>query len=307
MSRDIAASVHQRLLNHAKKEGVRFNDVLQRYAMERWLYRLSKSEYRERFILKGALLLIAWDLPVTRPTRDIDMLARVQNDLDGIRQLIGDLCRVECEEDGLIFAAESVTTERIAEDALYEGVRAKFNGSLGNARIAMQIDLGFSDVVTPSPVDLIYPTILDQPAPRLKAYNRETAIAEKLDVMVKLGELNSRMKDYYDLWTLARHFEFDGSVLTDAIKATLERRGRRLQTNQLPGLEDAFAQTPSKQTQWKAFLRRTVPDQQDVELKEVVSTIRAFLSPLLTGISAGEPFEKQWKPKRGWTRGGNSK
>ncbi len=142
MSKDMAASVHQRLLNHARKEGVRFNDVLQRYALERWLYRLSKSDHSERFILKGALMLTAWDLPVTRPTRDIDMLAQVQNDLGGIRQLIADVCRVQCEDDGLIFAAESVTTERIAEDALYEGVRAEFKASLGNARIAMQIDLG---------------------------------------------------------------------------------------------------------------------------------------------------------------------
>ena len=152
MSKDMAASVHQRLLNHARKEGVRFNDVLQRYALERWLYRLSKSDHSERFILKGALMLTAWDLPVTRPTRDIDMLAQVQNDLGGIRQLIADMCLVQCEDDGLIFAAESVTTERIAEDALYEGVRAEFKASLGNARIAMQIDLGFSDVVTPAHV-----------------------------------------------------------------------------------------------------------------------------------------------------------
>lgn len=205
MSKDMAASVHQRLLNHARKEGVRFNDVLQRYALERWLYRLSKSDHSERFILKGALMLTAWDLPVTRPTRDIDMLAQVQNDLGGIRQLIADMCRVQCEDDGLIFAAESVTTESIAEDALYEGVRVAFKGSLGNAQIAMQIDLGFSDVVTPAPVDLIYPTILEHPAPHLQAYNRETAIAEKFEAMVKLGELNSRMKDFFDVWLLAEN------------------------------------------------------------------------------------------------------
>lgn len=151
MSKNFAASVHQRLLNHARKEGVRFNDVLQRYALERWLYRLSKSDHNGQFILKGALMLVAWDLPVTRPTRDIDMLARVPNDPDGIRQLIAAVCSVESEEDGLFFASEAVSTEPIAEDALYEGVRAEFKGSLGNVRIAMQIDLGFSDVVTHRP------------------------------------------------------------------------------------------------------------------------------------------------------------
>lgn len=264
MSRDIAASVHQRLLNHARKEGVRFNDVLQRYALERWLYRLSKSEHCEQFILKGALMLIAWDLPVTRPTRDIDMLARIQNDLDGIRQLIADVCRVECEEDGLIFAAESVTTERIAEDALYEGVRADFKGSLGNARIAMQIDLGFSDVVTPAPVDLTYPTILEQPAPCLKAYNRETAIAEKFEAMVKLGELNSRMKDFFDIWSLAQSQSFDGAILSKAIAHTFERRNTPKDGDAVC-FSETFGNSPDKQKQWQAFARRSqlagqVPD-----------------------------------------------
>ena len=295
MSKEMAASVHQRLLNHARKEGVRFNDVLQRYALERWLYRLSKSDHSERFILKGALMLTAWDLPVTRPTRDIDMLAHVQNDLGGIRQLIADLCRVQCEDDGLIFAAESVTAERIAEDALYEGVRVAFKGALGNARIAMQIDLGFSDVVTPAPVDLSYPTILDCPAPRLKAYNRETAIAEKFEAMVKLGELNSRMKDFFDIWSLAGNQSFD-DVLSNAIARTFERRNTPKDGDAVC-FSEAFGNSPDKQKQWQAFAKRSqltgkVPE----AFVDVWRLATHFLKPMLADSGAST----YWPPGGPW-------
>lgn len=297
MSKDIAASVHQRLLNHARKEGVRFNDVLQRYALERWPYRLSKSDHRERFILKGALMLIAWDLPVTRPTRDIDMLARVQNDLGGIRQLIADLCRMPCEDDGLVFAAESVITERIAEDVLYEGVRAEFNASLGNARIAMQIDLGFSDVVTPDPVDLSYPTILDYPAPHLKAYNRETAIAEKFEAMVKLGELNSRMKDFFDIWSLAGNESFDGVILSKAVANTFERRNTQKDSDAVCFSEN-FGNSPDKQKQWQAFVKRTQLTGQIPEtFDKVWRVVTQFLKPLL----ADSGIVTCWPPGGPWS------
>jgi predicted nucleotidyltransferase component of viral defense system len=296
MTKEIAASIHQRLLNHARKEGVRFNDVLQRYALERWLYRLSKSEHCERFVLKGALMLIAWDLPVTRPTRDIDMLAWVQNDLDGIRQLIAEVCRVECEEDGLLFSAESVTTERIAEDALYEGVRAGFKGSLGNARIPMQADLGFSDVVTPAPVDLTYPTILEQPAPRLKAYNRETAIAEKFQAMVKLGELNSRMKDFFDIWSLAGSQSFDGAILSKAVANTFERRNTPKNGNAVC-FSETFGDSPDKQKQWQAFATRSqLTEQIPGAFVDVWRVVTQFLKPILADLEAATC----WPPGGPW-------
>lgn len=297
MSKDIAASIHQRLLNHARKEGVRFNDVLQRYALERWLYRLSKSEHIEEFILKGALMLVAWDLPVTRPTRDVDMLARVQNDPDGIRQVIADVCRVECEEDGLIFAAESVATERIAEDALYEGVRAEFKGSLGNARIAMQVDLGFSDVVTPAPVDLTYPTILGQPAPRLKAYNRETAIAEKFEAMVKLGELNSRMKDFFDIWSLAASQSFDGAILSKAVANTFARRNTP-KNGDAVCFSETFGDSPDKQKQWQAFAKRSqLTEQVPGAFVDVWRVVTQFLRPMI----AHSGTTKRWPPGGPWS------
>ncbi len=297
MSRDIAASIHQRLLNHARKEGVLFNDVLQRYALERWLYRLSISDHGECFILKGALMLHAWNLPVTRPTRDIDMLACVPNEPNGIRQLISDICCAECEDDGLLFTAESVTTEHIAEDAVYEGVRAKFNGSLGNARIAMQIDLGFSDVITPAPVNLAYPTILNQPAPLLKAYNRETAIAEKFEAMLKLGELNSRMKDFFDIWSLATHQSFDGAILSKAVARTFERRNTPKDSD-ASCFSHAFGNSPDKQKQWQAFAKRSqLTGQVPEAFADVWQAVMQFLKPMLSNSDA----TICWSPGGPWT------
>ncbi len=184
---NIAASVHQRLLNLAKVRGRPFNELLVYYGIERFLYRLSISRHAEAFILKGALTLLVWQTPVTRPTRDIDLLGRTSNDLEAIRVLVAEVCQQTVEDDGLIFDPASVNTDRIAEDADYEGVRASFQGQLGNARIAMQIDNGFSDVITLAPISVTYPVMLNQPAPQLMAYNRETAIAEKLEAMVSLG------------------------------------------------------------------------------------------------------------------------
>ncbi len=180
MTVNLAKSVHQRLLNLAKHRGQRFSDLFQHYALERWLYRLSVSPHRNRLVLKGALMLVAWGLPRSRPTRDIDVLARADNDLEHIRELVAEVCQTTVDGDGLLFDAESVRTERIAEDALYEGVRATFTGRLGNAKAPMQIDLGFSDLITPGPIAILYPSLLNMPQAELMAYNQETVIAESL-------------------------------------------------------------------------------------------------------------------------------
>ena len=190
--------------------------MAQHYALERWLYRLSCSAYADRLVLKGALLLRTWGIPAVRPTRDIDLLARASNDLDAIRQMVADICEAEVEADGMSYDPTAVATAGISEDADYRGVRATFSGELGTARYPMQIDLGFSDVVTPPPVEIEYPTLLDLPAPHLQTYNRETAIAEKFEAMVKLGELNSRMKDFYDIWALSSTGTFAGKALAAA-------------------------------------------------------------------------------------------
>ena len=256
MTANLAKSVHQRLLNLSKQRGQRFNDLLQHYALERWLYRLSASRHRDRFILKGALMLVAWNLPRSRPTRDIDMLARADNDLDHIQHLISDICQTMVENDGLHFDVNSILTERISEDALYEGVRATFLGRLGNAKAPMQIDLGFGDVITPGPTGIVYPSLIDMPQAELMAYNPETAIAEKFEVMVKLGELNSRMKDFFDIWMLSQSRSFVGVELRAAITSTFKNRGTTLDAGAVCFSQE-FATLPSKQSQWMAFLRRS--------------------------------------------------
>lgn len=188
------------------------------YALERWLYRLSLSPHADQFVLKGALMLVVWRIPTTRPTRDIDLLARTSNNLDAVRELVAEICSTPVQGDGLSFDAEKVTTTRIAEDALYEGVRATFPGAIGSTKVAIQLDLGFSDLITPGPDRITFPCLLGQAPPVLAAYNRETAIAEKYEAMVKLGELNSRMKDFFDIWALAQSGPFAGAVLSATIR-----------------------------------------------------------------------------------------
>lgn len=297
--KNMAASVHQRLMNVSKTTNRRFSDVLQHYALERWLFRLSQSKHRERCFLKGALLFVVWKTPTTRPTRDIDLLARMSNDLEFIRTVIAEICEVPVDDDGLIFDSASVATARIAEDAVYEGVRAAFQAKLGNARIAMQVDLGFSDVVTPAPARISYPAILEQPTAELLAYNRETAIAEKFEAMVKLGELNSRMKDFFDIALLATNFDFDGDALAAAIRATFDRRGTEMQPNPIC-FSEQFAQNPSKAAQWKAFLQRSQVSESPAEFAAVVDRVRDFLRPLAVWMASGNITDSRWPVGGPW-------
>jgi predicted nucleotidyltransferase component of viral defense system len=304
LSTPTSHSVQARLLNYSRARQENHNHTLSRYAIERLMYRLSRSPHAGRFVLKGAMLFVLWLDDSHRPTKDLDLLGLGEFSADSLRAVFEEVCATAVEDDGVEFFKELIAIEEIREAEVYQGLRVQIIGSLGGIRLNVSVDVGFGDAVLPRPKEETFPALLDLPNPKLKTYPRETVVAEKLDAMVALGLRNSRMKDYYDLWTLARHFEFEGRLLTDAIKATLDRRGRRLQTAQLPGLEDTFAQTPGKQTQWKAFLRRTVPEQQDVALAEAVTTIRAFLTPVLTGILASKPLEEHWEPKRGWTSAG---
>jgi len=296
--KNMAASVRQRLTNAAKAENRRFGDVMQFYALERWLFRLSQSQYRDRLILKGSLLFVVWKIPATRPTRDIDLLGRLKNDLEYIRAAVAEVCRARVDDDGLMFDPETVTTERIAEDADYQGVRATFQATLGNARIPMQIDIGFSDIITPAPMAINYPTILDYPSANLLAYNRETVIAEKYEAMVKLGEINSRMKDFFDVATLAACFDFQGKELAAAILATFAHR----QTAILPKpvcFSGQFARDAARAAQWKAFVRRSVIVGAP-EFPAVIEDVRNFLQPIASKLANNEPFDQHWDRGATW-------
>jgi len=210
--KNVAASVRQRLLNAARESGRPYDELLQYFAMERFLFRLSASPHGERFVLKGGLLLATWYAAPTRATRDIDLLGNVKNDVDRIVAIVGEVCGQVVEPDGLEFDAGTIVGERIAEEAEYEGVRVRFRGNLDNAQLSMQIDVGFGDAVVPAPVEVDYPTLLDLPAPRVRAYTRESVIAEKFHTMVRRGLLNSRMRDFFERGLRATPGGPDGRV-----------------------------------------------------------------------------------------------
>ena len=297
---NVAASVRQRLMNTAKASGRPFQEVLQYFAMERFLYRLSKSPHSDRFILKGALMFTVWGAPASRPTRDIDLLAHLNNDLAAIVPVMRDICRQDVEPDGVTFDVDTLTGEVIKEAADYSGVRVTFSGYLQNARIAMQIDIGFGDVVEPAAKLIDYPTILELAGPRLRAYPKETVVAEKYEAMVKLGQLNSRMKDFFDLWMLSRQFAFDGPLLATAVSRTFTNRQTALDSNPVAFTPEFFGD-PMKQTQWRGFLRKSKLEIAPTDLAQVIASIHDFLAPLTEALVAGQPFDMKWEPSGPWS------
>ena len=250
------ASIRQRLLDRARIRGEDFQLVLDRYAVERLLYRLSISPHRDQFLLKGALLFALWFDQPHRPTRDADLLGFGPPEPERLAALVAELCAIE-DDDGLRFDVGSMAVEPIREEAAYEGLRIRLLAFLGDARCHVQWDVGFGDAVTPAPADVDYPVMLEgMPAPRLRVYPRETVFAEKLEAIATLGIANSRMKDYFDLLALLREGAMDNPVLTEAVRATFQRRGTALPDGVPFGLTDAFATDAQKQAQWTAFLRR---------------------------------------------------
>lgn len=276
--KNIAASIRQRLLNRSRADSRSFNELLQHYGMERFLYRLSVSEYAPHYILKGALMLRAWNSPEFRPTMDIDMLGKTSNDEANILSQIRTVMSVEVEPDGLTFDPESIQSERITEDADYDGIRIRFRGALGTARINMQIDIGFGDIVYPGPERAELPCMLDAPAPSLLCYSRESAIAEKFEAMVSLGEFNSRMKDFYDIWLLSRQFDFEFDRLAEAIRLTFQKRDTEL-AEPIDAFSEAFI--TSRQPLWTAFRKRLKQEHLPESFAQITSEIEAFIGPIM--------------------------
>jgi predicted nucleotidyltransferase component of viral defense system len=275
-----AASIRARLLNVAKAQGVDFNQVLIRFALERMLYRLSQSAHSERFLLKGALLFTLWyDMP-HRATRDADLLGFGASDLISLGQTFRDIASVAVN-DGIEFDPDSVVTEEIRKEAGYAGARVLVSGELARARFKTQVDIGFGDAVTPGPLDATYPVLLaDLPAPQLRVYPVYTVIAEKLHAIVLLGMTNSRMKDYYDLSVLLERETLDVDLLAKAIRATFERRGLAIPVGRPVGLSDEFAEDASRQSLWRTFLKKN--EFEHNPLSATVERIRKALEAALT-------------------------
>ncbi len=296
---NLSASIRQRLLNKAHETNRPFDELLQYYAIERFLYRLFRSSHGDQFILKGALMFQIWGETTGRPTRDIGLLGHVTNDLDVLKRIIREVCLQEVEPDGLTFDMDSIRGERIIVNADYSGARINFSGFLGKGKIPMQIDIGFADVVFPKPVRQQYPTLFAMPSPWVYGYPPESAVAEKFQAMVFLGAVNSRMKDFYDLWLLAEKFEYAGSTLQKAIRDTFRRRKTAIPGEVPAGLSDTFA--AGNQAQWQAFLRRTGIRSAPASLLEVIRILQRCLLPLINTGTPGRRFNAVWKPGGPWS------
>jgi predicted nucleotidyltransferase component of viral defense system len=295
--KNVSASVHQQLLNIAKESARPFNEVLQYFAMERFLYRLSQSQHTDSLVLKGALLFRVWDVPDSRATRDIDFLAYLDNSPDKMATIVRDICAIEDTDDGLAFDPDTVEAHRIKEGADYEGVRIRFIGRLGNARIHMQVDAGFGDLVHPGAVQAEYPTLLDLPAPSLRTYPPETAIAEKAETMVSLGSLNSRMKDFHDIWRMSRQFNFQGDELCEAVKCTF--RNRNTAMVEFDDLVAELLDNENLDRQWAAFLGKSTLTEPE-KFPQVLAAIGDFLSPVFSSIRNNKIFDEEWIAPGPW-------
>ena len=298
--KNTAASVRDRLLSLARERGEDFQLLLTQYGLERLLYRLSQSDYRERFILKGAMLFILWSEQPHRPTRDVDFLGFGDSSEAGLQKIFHELCELAVEDDGLRFMSDSVRVEAIRDDTEYGGMRVKLFGDLAGARVPIQADIGFGDAVTPEAKEIDYPTLLDSPAPHLKAYPRETVMAEKYQALINLGMANSRMKDFYDLWIIAREFHFDGPTLSCAIRNTFSRRRTPLPEGIPSGLTSGFYEDTQKNIQWNAFLRKGLLVTSPASLAEVCLLLQIFLGPPTQALVQDKDFRATWEPGGPW-------
>ncbi len=305
MKRDVknlSASVQSRLQNEARKLGRPIDWIYKYYASERFLYRLSQSEHCNKFVLKGGLIFVGWGIPLRRHTKDIDLRGYINNNLVEVIRIFKDVFAQNVEPDGMEYLVETVTAEVILEEAESSGIRVHLWARLGKTnRIHMQIDIGFSDDIVPPANVINYPTILSElPGPILQGYPKEAVIAEKLHCIITRGRINSRMKDFYDLWFIIMQFNIKGVILQDAIKNTFINR-KTLIPNDLPvGLSDDFVK--AKKGQWQAFLNTFNPEFQDVnDFTYIIHSLRDFFIPVLQAISEGKPFDFSWSARDGWT------
>ena len=296
---DLAASVQARLRNLARSSLRSYEELLRYYSNERFLYRLSRSPHAERFVLKGALVLYAWGLPGGRPTRDIDLRAYADSALPAVIAAVKAICAQPVEPDGCVFDAGTVVGEAIQGTAAYPGAQVRFQGFLGSSLLPMRLDLNYSDAVVPDAEQITFPTLLGMPPPRLRGYAPDTVVAEKVQAMAVLGDINSRMKDFYDIWLLARKRPFRGDTLCRALEATFRQRQTRVPG---PGGASFLQDLPADRQQlWTAFVRR-LPAQLEApeELASVMDLLTKFLLPPLEAVSAGKQFHRSWNPGGPW-------
>jgi predicted nucleotidyltransferase component of viral defense system len=297
--KNITASILQRLKNYSQAQREDHGLTLSNYAIERFLYRLSISKYTEEFVLKGAQLFRIWTDKSYRPTRDLDLLRFGSPDIAGLVKIFQAVCNVETEvEDGVVYLEESVRAEVIREENEYDGIRIKLEFKIGRAGQFMQVDIGFGDSVSPPATKIQFPTILEMPSPNLKAYTRDTVVAEKVEAMIILGYANSRMKDFYDVYKLSKEFDFEWNTLKKSIQLTFKKR-RTAIPNELPlAFTEEFSGDSIKQTQWNAFLRKN--SLVSISFPQAIEGIKTFVEPIFMAISNSNDNNYIWSSRKGW-------
>ena len=296
--KNMGHSVNVRLKQLAQEQNVSFDYLLLRYAYERFLYRLGQSPYAKRFILKGASVFSVWFGPMLRVTRDTDLLCHGNSNPEYLVQCFREICETVVPDDGIVFDSSSISSSEIKKDAKYHGTRIAFNARIQNARVPMQFDIGFGDSIYPEAELQEYPRLLDSfQAPNILVYSRYTVIAEKFEAITALGMLNSRLKDFFDIWLLSERFDFDFQLLEQAISKTFQRRDSILPAELPVGLTKEFYEDPIKQSQWRAFLKKVSPKQKPESLREAIDKISIFLLPF---VSSGKKQLTKWVAGKGW-------
>lgn len=281
--RDNTESIKAKLRNISKKGQTSHQLTLTRYFQERLLFRLSKSAFRDHFFLKGGVLIYALEGEASRPTLDLDFLARkIEADGGKLRAIFREICEIQYDIDAVSFDTESLEIDEIIKEGNYAGIRIKVTAFLGNIRHRMQIDIGFGDVVIPGPIRLQFPTLLEMDAPDLLAYSVESLVAEKFEAMISLAEFNSRMKDFFDIYRVLLANSYDEKVLQKAIAGTITRRNTSLSTNHAIFSVD-FVADEKRNSQWQAFLKRANL-QEDLVFADVMDLIKKKLKPIYTGL-----------------------
>lgn len=302
--RNVSASVSTRLRNLARLREVDFNLLLDHYAAERFLYRLSVSGEVDRFTLKGAALFRVWTETELRPTRDVDFLAEGTAEQPAIRAAVETVCDIPCPEDGVVFDAATIRIRNIRRDQPEGGLRTRLQGRLGNIRLALQMDIGFGDVITPEREQQDYPTLLDLPPPRLWTYPREAMIAEKFEAMVSRGVDNSRVKDLWDITCLARRFAFDGDTLRTAIAETFQRRETSFTSDGPPALLPGYYEDTARVQHWRVLHRQIAMDADGpASLVDAGAELQRFLGPVCDSLIEESPFTQVWPAGGPWRQG----
>jgi hypothetical protein len=303
--RNVAASVAARLLNRAKATGDDYQVLLTTYAFERLLYRLGRSGICDRFILKGAMLLRLWSDRPYRATRDLDLMRRGDGSFGAVLADLRAICTEQVEPDGIVFEADSISIESIRAGEEYAGTRATLDARCGSACLRLQVDMGLGDSVWPPPLPCTYPVLLEFPAPQVLAYPREAVVAEKFEAMIVLGDRNSRIKDFFDLHHLAKSFDFDRVILTEAVRRTLARRATPVPTEAPIGLTADYWENPSRPAQVRAFARRSGLEPPANPNQELGRMLAAFLLPVLEDLRGGLPVNGSWPAGGPWRVGPN--